>query len=410
MSRGKNRLRTPVSRRDICGVESAPSSPEPFAAPSRLWSLDVWRGLCASVVFLSHWFLWSDFQPHGAVESAVQAGLRSLHEWFTILVWPTGGHHPAVIAFFVLSGFCIHYPYERRARATGAAPDWREYFRRRFLRIAPVYWAACVAGLAFALAEDVAPSGSALLRLHATGTIGDFVVRFSGIAAIYPKEIFAGNYILITVTVEIAMYVIYPVFFRFAQRGAWVALGTIFLAAHLASVLLLPYVTAFWVFNSVFMLGLFWYAGALAAHLFLLGRGRISALAVLATWAGFLVLKHLPYFYGLNLLKQAAWAAVCAGAILWAIDWEKRHPAAGARPTIAALRWCGDISYSLYAMHTPAIMLATWALLSCGCTNYSVQLLATMGLAVGTVWVVHYRIERVFYRLRSEAGPALSSK
>lgn len=368
------------------------------------------RGVCAGVVFLSHWFLWSTFQPNGGVESAVHASLRVLHDWFTILVWPTGGHHPAVIAFFVLSGFCIHYPYERRARATGAMPDWREYFRRRFLRIAPVYWTACAAGLVFAVVEGVAPSGSALLRLHASGGVGDFAVRFSGIAAVYPKEIFAGNYILITVTVEIAMYVIYPLFFRFAQRGAWSALGATFLVVHLASVLLLPYITSFWVFNSVFMLGLFWYAGALAAHLFLIGRGRMSGLAVLAAWGAFLVLKNVPYFYGLNLLKQTAWAAVCAVAVLWSIDWEKRHAGAGGHPLIAALRWCGDISYSLYAMHTPAIMLATWALLYFGCTNYTLQLVATMVLSVVTVLAVHYGIERAFYRLRSEASPVPSSK
>lgn len=403
-------MRTLASRRDICRVEPAPPSPEPVAAPARLWSLDVLRGVCAGVVFLSHWHLWSTFPPRGAAERAVHGALDGLHDALVIGTWGTGAHHPAVIAFFVLSGFCIHYPFERRALAGGATPDWRDYGVRRFRRIAPVFWAACGLGLLLVFVETVRPSGSPLLHLHASGDFVDLVVRVSGIGTLYPKEVFAGNYLLNTITVEIVMYAVYPVFFRLVQHRGWIALGAAFLALHVASVLLLPYITPFWVFNSVFMLGVLWYAGALAAHLFLCGRARVPLGAPLAAWALFLALKFVPHFYGLNLLKQAAWAAVCALGILWAIDWEKRHAAAGGHPLIAALRWSGDISYSLYAMHTPAIMLATWGLLAFGCASYAAQLAATMAASAVATLAVHYGIERRFYRLRSESSPAPASK
>ncbi len=403
-------MRPPASRRDISRVEPAPPSPAPVVAPARLWSLDVLRGLCAGVVFLSHWFLWSTFPPRGSVEQAVHTVFDLLHDALVIGTWGTGAHHPAVIAFFVLSGFCIHYPFERRARAGGAAPDWGDYFLRRFRRIAPVFWAACGLGLVLVLVEHLRPSGSPLVQLHASCNVVDLVVRVSGIGTLYPKEVFAGNYLLNTITVEIVMYAVYPVFYRLVQRRGWAVLGAVFLALHFASVLLLPYITPFWVFNSVFMLGVLWYAGAWAAHLLLGGRVCARLSSLLAAWAVFLALKFVPHFYGLNLFKQAAWALVCVWGILWAIDWEKRHAAAGRHPLIVALRWCGDISYSLYAMHTPAIMLATWALLYFGCTNYTLQLAATMGLSVVTVLAVHYRIERAFYRLRSAASPVSASK
>ena len=372
--------------------------PTAAIAPPRLWSLDALRGACAGIVFLSHWHLWANFPPRGAVEQAVRAVGETFHESFTTLAWPTGGHHPAVLGFFVLSGFCIHFPFEWRARAGRAAPDWKDYFRRRFWRIMPVYWAACSLGLAFVIVEALHPSGSKLLHVHATATTTDVVVRFAGLAGLYPHEIFAGNYILTTVAVEMLMYAIYPLFYRFAVRGAWRGLGVTFLGLHLAAIPLLSFVTPFWVFSSPLMLGIFWYAGALAAHLFLAGRARVSAFWFLLSWCGFLALKATPSFYGLNLLKQAAWGLVCVLGLLWVIRQEQLRPRWGDRAIAVGLRRTGDLSYSLYAMHTPAVMLASWALLRTGAQNYFAQLATTLAASLAATLAVHYGIERRFYR------------
>src|SRR3954462_6437564 len=86
-------------RRDICRVDNVGSPP---GAPLRLRSLDALRGICAGVVFLSHWYLWSDFPPANFIEHLIHRTGYVLHEAVVILTWPTGGHHPAVIGFFVL--------------------------------------------------------------------------------------------------------------------------------------------------------------------------------------------------------------------------------------------------------------------------------------------------------------------
>lgn len=382
---------------DISAVDKAERD---LVAPARLWSLDVLRGVCASVVFLSHWHLWSDFAPQPGLESWVRRVGEILHDSLSVLTWPTGGHHPAVLAFFVLSGFCIHYPFERRALETAPVPGWSGYFSRRALRIMPVYWAACTLGLVLIAAEAFRPSGSPLLALHANFSAGDIAVRFSGLAGIYPREIFAGNYILTTVTVEIFMYAAYPLFYRYAARGRWSELGLTFLALHVLSILMLRFFSPYWVFNSIFMLGVFWYAGALAAHLFLTGRGRVSLFWLLAAWGGFLVLKATPHFPGLNLLKQAAWGVVCVLGILWAVQFEVRRPEVGGLRSIQLLRGAGTISYSLYAMHTPAIMLATWALIQAGLRHYTLQLAATMAASIAATAVAHYCLERRLYYQR----------
>lgn len=379
-----------------------PPRPTPAAvAPPRLWSLDVLRGGCALVVFLSHWHLWSSFTPQGTLERFVRAFGENCYSAFVTLTWPTGGHHPAVICFFVLSGFCIHYPFAKRAHDGIPLAGWPDYFRRRFLRIMPAYWAACGLGLIFVVAESLHPSGSALLSLHALAPVEEIAVRLTGLSGLYPREIFAGNYLLNTVAVEIVMYALYPWFHGLAARGHWTALGVGFAVMQVVAVLLLPYVTPFWVFNSVLMLGLFWYTGALAAERFVRRGTRLRGGWFLLAWAIFLGLKAVPHFYGLNILRQAGWALVCTLGILWVLRREERHPAWRNHPAVAAMRYAGRISYSLYAVHTPAIMLATWALLVwAGSENYPLQLAANLAASAAATLLTYYGVERVFYRPR----------
>jgi peptidoglycan/LPS O-acetylase OafA/YrhL len=366
----------------------------------------VLRALCAGIVFLSHWHLWSDFPPGNSVERTVRNVGDFLHEALTVLTWPTGGHHPAVIAFFVLSGFCIHYPFERRALDGRPETNWRGYYLRRFRRIIPVYWAACALGFVFVVVETRYPSGSPLLSLHAISSLKDSLIRFLAIAGLYPREIFAGNYILTTVTVEILMYAAYPVFYHFAARNRWSELGLAFLLSHAFAIGLLSVFTPYWVYNSLFMLGIFWYGGALAAHLFLVGRGRVGGKWVALAWLVFMGLKSLPYFVGLSLLKQAAWGLVCVLGILWLLRIEMERGALSQHIFVRNIKPLANVSYSLYAMHTPAIMLATWALLHMGLHSYSLQLCTTMLASVVATLAVHYGIERVFYRPRTELSPA----
>lgn len=360
------------------------------------------RGFCAVMVFLSHWLLWSNFNPAGPIE-------RTIHELGTIfyavshtLTWPTGGHHPAVICFFVLSGFCIHFPFETRAK-TLPTPSWSAYFGRRFWRIMPVYWIASLLGLAFVGAEKLHPSGSALLAFHVQTSVMEASIRFAGLAAVYPREIFVGNYILNTVSVEILMYLAYPLFFRGAKRGAWGILTGVFVVLHLIAIPLIQLgVTPYWVFNSIFVLGIFWFFGAYVAHLLVVLNRRVGLIWPLFAWLVFLFLKDVQPFYGRNLLIQLAWGLVCALGILWMADWERHQPKPKFGPVHKSLRFASQLSYSLYAIHTPAMMLATWALLVFARSeSYSLQLVATLAASVLATLAVYFGVERVFYRARN---------
>ncbi|CAN7171294.1 acyltransferase family protein [Rhizobium leguminosarum] len=89
--------------------------------------------------------------------------------------------HPAVIAFFVVSGFCIHYPYRERALQVGP------FLAARFIRIVPP------TAVAFLLAQGI------------------------GMKAYNPID----GYILWSVVCEAVYYCLYPLILPISRRIGW---------------------------------------------------------------------------------------------------------------------------------------------------------------------------------------------
>jgi peptidoglycan/LPS O-acetylase OafA/YrhL len=117
----------------------------PRTRPDRkLGELEGLRGVCATLVVLSHW---GEFLPE---REGVIAYIAEIPRPFGFL---------AVIVFFMLSGFVIGRatPAERSARAVA------DYLQRRFIRIYPIYLVALVAS--FLVAGQ--PLGSGAFLLHA---------------------------------------------------------------------------------------------------------------------------------------------------------------------------------------------------------------------------------------------------
>lgn len=367
----------------------------------RNWSLDMLRGGCAATVFLNHWILWSNFAPVGAIETSLQAGFAALYQAFTVLTWPTGGQHPAVICFFVLSGYCVHGIFEHRSGPLGAMPGWRDYFTRRTRRIMPVYWVGALLGLAVVAAERCWPTGDALLTLHIAGGPGEIAARIGGYGALWPREVLVGNYVLNTVGVEILIYLLYPLFLRGAAANRWWLLGGLMIAMQMVALALRNHVDPFVLFNGILVTALFWYQGALAVHLRHRHGWRVRGWWIGAAWLAFLAAKQVPHFLGLNMLKQVIWGLVSMLVIVWLVDWEVRQAGQRDRAWTRLLRWVGDISYPLYAVHTPVILLVNWGMLRLGWLDYGGQLAANLVLCLAVSVLVHRVVEKRFYRART---------
>ena len=153
--------------------------------------------------------------------------------------------------------------------------------------------------------------------------------------------------------------------------------------------------------GPVLIMGLFWYLGALAAHLRAKHGWRVPGWWLGALWALFLCLQMTPHFFGLNMIKQLVWGLLCMVGIVWLIDWEQRNEARREHLLPRLLRWTGEISYPLYAVHTPVILLVNWGLLTLASSrSYAWQLSLNLLLPIAVTLVVHHGIERRFYRPR----------
>jgi len=90
----------------------------------RFYILDALRAVFALCVVIGHLGVFPLFGPVGQADAFADTLARGLR---TLVFGP-----PAVVAFFVISGFCIHYPYRREANQN--VPIAR-FYARRYLRI-----------------------------------------------------------------------------------------------------------------------------------------------------------------------------------------------------------------------------------------------------------------------------------
>lgn len=141
----------------------------------------------------------SDENPHRVEGLDTVRAIAALSVVFAHLLGPslpgvtkyifTG--HPAVIAFFVVSGFCIHYPY--RARSLQVAP----FLVGRFIRIVP-------------------PTAAAFILAQAMG-----------MRAYNPID----GYILWSVVCEAVYYCLYPLILPVSRRIGWPVLIAVSIAS-----------------------------------------------------------------------------------------------------------------------------------------------------------------------------------
>jgi peptidoglycan/LPS O-acetylase OafA/YrhL len=369
------------------------------AAGDRIESLDVFRGACALTVFLTHWFLWANFRPAGETERLLHDCLGTAYQVFGTLLWDSVGQHPAVLAFFVLSGFCIHTSRARRAAMVVAAPEWRRYFLSRGRRILPVYWWGTLLGVGLVALQATWPSANPLFAPQVVGDLRDLLVRVFAVTAVVPGDVILGNWSLNTVSAEIAIYALYPLLFIGTRRLGWAPVLGILIALQFVGLTLLPYVPTHWLFGTPLLMGAYWYLGMLAAEWHFSGRRPVPAWALLLAWGLFLALRGLPFspvvFVGTQLVRALGFTLL----LLWLVGRESRGPSSVRSGPFRGLRAVGEVSYSLYAVHPPVIMATTWALgFLPAYRGYTLQLLLTLLATLLVTGVTYWFIERPYLR------------
>lgn len=283
----------------------------------RVGGLDSIRFICALWVFFGH----GGHPPLMVEKDGTLITLAWRAFYGNIFSGPA-----AVIVFFVISGFCIHYPFS----GLNQSPRLAEFYARRFLRL----------GIPVAIAIPI----SAALGIELT------VFKLS---------------ILWSLVAELIYYLLYPLLLDARVRlGSWhgLIMGSFVVALGVAATD--PTAGNYPSYGAWlnWLLGLpCWLLGCLLAEAVRKNpNARVSARSVwtwravifIAAWACSTLRFHSPYGYPWTLNFFAILAAI------WLYREVAFRRAVGAP---ALLEWLGTWSYSLYLAH-PLAAAAFWAM------------------------------------------------
>jgi peptidoglycan/LPS O-acetylase OafA/YrhL len=156
--------------------------------PQKIIAIDLLRAFAALGVFYYH--------NHAGSTIAKYTGLSFFR------VTDAFGATFAVPLFFLISGYCIHASNIKYLKANRSLP-LKEYYIRRFLRIYPAYFIALFVALAvnYFTLNNYRPTNNDLL-IHLFALQGFTTPYFNTI-----------NLVLWTISIEIAFYIIYPLFY-----------------------------------------------------------------------------------------------------------------------------------------------------------------------------------------------------
>lgn len=317
------------------------------AAPSgagRLNNIDALRGLAALAVAISH--IYQQFY-------AEQFGPVPLR----ILSWAGGW---GVGLFFVLSGFCIHFPHAERkrsiAKAGGVAKlNVKDFAIQRFLRIFPPYWLSL--GLSLGLGAIATTN-----ILNGSTYWADILVHIAGVQGFFPNCLMSINSVFWTIGLEIHFYIVY-VFF--ANRSFNIYVGATLLACGLffygAFAIALPPDDPWRLLGTHLFVTLFWqwYLGAWLAEVYVKYKSRfigpsiaIYAMRLAVIFLSFLMSLIDPIVFKLHLVQIILPFVLLSIVALFLIDCRST----GGFFT-GWLSHLGDMSYSLYLLHPLAIWI-----------------------------------------------------
>jgi peptidoglycan/LPS O-acetylase OafA/YrhL len=359
-----------------------------------LQAIDGLRGVAALVVVVQHSLI------------VLVSGSLALR-WFAPQV-----SRVAVMVFFLLSGFCIHYGQARRAQqprdpaGPPGAFDLRGYVRRRARRIYPTFVGALALTLLLGLA------GSAINPLYFQRNFRyDTVVL---VAALFLQggsflPVYGANFPLWSLTYEFWFYLLYPMAWLLSARGALRAWVLVTAASAVGLVGVLDGYAIF--YAEILAAWTIWYAGALLADIYvgrlrLPGRWLYALVAVGAAVAFVIVGGPVPrrqvlldYGYAAVAMALLQTLLVPSGAVSNAVNlW------VGAR-----LEPLGRMSYSLYLVHFPVLAVIGGWWLSGHDSLPGSPVLALLGIGASVVVAVGFyaAVERHFVSRRVVAlsGP-----
>jgi len=247
----------------------------------------------------------------------------------------------AVLVFFIVSGFCIHFPHVNKPTLSTC-----QFYLKRFIRIGlPLFALSLVLYLA-----DVAHGGS---------WDGKFW---------YGTYFYGLTTVVWSLIAEVSYYAAYPVIFYWARI---LGIGTLLVGSIAVSLVLMSFdsggKTIFPLYSIPVMclVGLpFWLTGCLLAEKGIpkiKSRGGLAA-SRCATFGYLFIVQYLYKFNNLTLQEPLVYLPF-APIVYW---WLKNELIVGNEHSVSWLEWGGRWSYSLYLTHKPLMTCYEGLLLMLG--------------------------------------------
>jgi peptidoglycan/LPS O-acetylase OafA/YrhL len=168
------------------------------------------RGVAALWVMAYHlWIMWGGDEFKFGLPGDFSYGLRSLFR----------AGFQGIDLFFVLSGFVIAWPYVLRGQTRLNGAEILDFYQRRYLRIAPAYYAS--------IAVAVALASCGLLKASTDPWVVLMHLAFA--ENFFPEMVSAIRGVYWTLPTEIHYYILFPLLLRIAplRRPLVLALGAI---------------------------------------------------------------------------------------------------------------------------------------------------------------------------------------
>lgn len=297
--------------------------------------------------------------------------------WFANEGYWFGFGAVGVHVFFVISGFIMVVTSWSKGKYDAAA-----FFRRRLVRVYPIYWLCASAYLAVH---------------HALGRPYGFTAGEVGAAlTLWPGAATAIIGPAWTLTFEMYFYVCFGLAMLLGLSRGLLVLGTVFGTAIVVGALLGPAGEVGHVVTNSLLLEFL--AGAAIGWLALQGRLPLRLGPALAATGLALFAAGLAGGYD-GAPSAIVWGLPSALLVLGLITWERRN---GAARLVRLAGKLGDSSYVLYLIHILLVTLAVEFALSFGGNSTLEPSAAAILVATGAVVIahlVHLAIERPLQRL-----------
>jgi peptidoglycan/LPS O-acetylase OafA/YrhL len=349
-------------------------------------TIDILRSVAALGVFFYHQHIGDLLAQYTKIKS------------FTII--DIFGASYAVPLFFLISGYCIHLSNISYLKANQILP-LKKYYLKRFLRVYPPYLLATI----FAIIVNC------LIRVNDYPSFTDALVHLFALQGFFKSSFNSINVVLWTITIELAFYLIYPIFYYLRSKYS---LNRALLFTLIVSGISIGFFSIAGQYDNApqeyFVLNLWfaWCCGAYLADKKMLNNGDLNK-PVYKLIYGFIIacfilslnLNYQAFFIIRYQLSILIWTAPMV-FLISKENWFEKHQGIVIRIMVCI----GLSSYSLYLLHEPLLYLKNFLAHKYLADNYQFVAMCFGFVLIPVIaWLNYIAVEKPFMKLKKWQRP-----